>query len=64
MEMTAQDHSKKYFKVDGHPVVASFQQERSPELFRRVRNILLGSATSPHNRQESGQSNKIGACAP
>ena len=64
MDMTAQDHSKKYFRVDGHPVVASFQQEHSPEVFRRVRSILLSSAASPHNRQETGQSYKMEACAP
>ena len=64
MEMTAQDHSKKYFKVNGNLVVASFQQECSPEVFNRVRSILLGSAVPPHNRQENGQSNKMEACVP
>ena len=64
MEMTGQDHCKKYFVVDGKLVVASFQQERSSEAFRRVRSILLGGAESPHIRQETGQSNKMGACAP
>ena len=64
MEMTGQDHCKKYFVVEGKLVVTSFQQERSSEVFRRVRSILLGDAESPHIRQETGQSNKMGACAP
>ena len=37
------DHTKKYFRVNGYEVTASFTKESRPDTFRRVRNILLTS---------------------
>ncbi|MBQ9045121.1 MAG: hypothetical protein IJ112_04160 [Oscillospiraceae bacterium] len=40
------DHTKKYFRVNGYEIAASFTQERRPDTFRRVRSILL-TASAP-----------------
>jgi hypothetical protein len=31
-------------EIDGHPVTISFSEETNPNLFRRVREILLSSS--------------------
>ena len=46
------DHTKKYFRVNGHEVTASFTKESRPDTFRRVRNILLTS--QPRRRIDAG----------
>ena len=46
------DHTKKYFRVNGYEVTASFTKESRLETFRRVRNILLTS--QPRRRIDAG----------
>ena len=46
------DHTKKYFRVNGYEVTASFTKESRPDTFRRVRNILLTS--QPRRRIDAG----------
>ena len=39
-----QDHTKQHFRINGYEITASFTQERRPDTFQRVRNILLTSS--------------------
>lgn len=38
------DHTRKYLTVNGCQITASFATERNPEVYRRVRSILMGSS--------------------
>ena len=45
------DHNKKYMVIDGHLVTLSFSKEPNPDLFGRIKSILLSSVSVPQNRQ-------------
>jgi len=47
--MTAADHSKKYMVIDGHLITLSFSKAPNPDLFGRIKSILLSSGTIPQN---------------
>ncbi len=44
--INAQPHNLKHWLIDGHAVTASFADAPDPELFDRIRNILLGEQNS------------------
>ena len=44
VEKVGQDHTKKTFLVDGHEITASFSSEAKPEVFQRIKQILLAAA--------------------
>ncbi len=41
---TSQEHTKQTFEVDGYEITAVFSEEARPEVFQRVKQILLSSA--------------------
>ena len=38
------DHTQKYLVIDGYPVLLSFSEKHQPEVFERVRDILLATS--------------------
>ena len=48
-QMIEMDHSKKYMVIDGHLITLSFSKAPNPDLFGRIKSILLSSGTVPQN---------------
>ena len=44
--MIEADHTKKYMVIDGHLVTLSFAKTPNPDLFDRLKSILLSSEAS------------------
>ncbi|MBQ7669269.1 MAG: hypothetical protein IJS45_00945 [Clostridia bacterium] len=57
--MTKADHTKKYMVVDGHLITLSFSQAPNPDLFSRIKSILLSSDAAPHIRKKAAEDDKI-----
>ena len=52
--MMGMDHSKKYMVIDGHLITLSFSEAPNPDLFGRIKSILLSSGTVPQNCRTPG----------
>ena len=48
--MVPLDHNKKYMVIDGHLITISFSKAPNPDLFGRIKDILLSSGSLPQNR--------------
>ena len=48
MRIDNNDHTKQYRRIDGHLVCISFSDEPNPELFSRIRDILLTCSDTRH----------------
>ena len=53
--MIDMDHTKKYMIVDGHHITISFSEVPNPDLYDRLKSILLG----PHVCQNPTEDDKI-----
>jgi len=43
--ISTQDHTKKYFQIDGYQITACFAQAAQPTTYKRVKEILLASSS-------------------
>ena len=57
--MIEADHTKKYMVIDGHLIILSFSKAPNPDLFSRIKSILLSSDTAPHIRKKAADDDKI-----
>ena len=57
--MIEADHTKKYMVIDGHLITVSFSKAPNPDLFNRIKSILLSSDTAPHIRKKAADDDKI-----
>ena len=58
-QMIEMDHSKKYMVIDGHLITLSFSKAPNPDLFGRIKSILLSSGTVPQNCRKPDNDAKI-----
>ena len=47
------DHTQKYLVIDGYPVLLSFTEKHQPEVFERVRDILLAISYAPDDTKKA-----------
>ena len=57
--MIEADHTKKYMVIDGHLITLSFSKAPNPDLFSRIKSILLSSEASPQICREASDDDKI-----
>ena len=57
--MIETDHTKKYMVIDGHLITLSFSKALNPDLFSRIKSILLSSDAAPHIRKNKADDDKI-----
>ena len=57
--MIEKDHNKEYMVIDGHLITLSFAKAPNPDLFDRIKSILLSSDVAPHIRKNAADDDKI-----
>ena len=57
--MIEKDHNKEYMVIDGHLITLSFAKAPNPDLFDRIKSILLSSDAAPHIRKKAADDDKI-----
>ena len=57
--MIEADHTKKYMVIDGHLITLSFSKAPNPDLFSRIKSILLSSDTVSQICRETSDDDKI-----
>ena len=57
--MIEADHTKKFMVIDGHLITLSFSKAPNPDLFSRIKSILLSSDGSSQNCREPSDDDKI-----
>lgn len=50
MQIQANDHTSQMLRVDGHPVILRFSSEYVPDIYDKIRSILLSSFTMDNSR--------------
>ena len=50
MQIQADDHTSQMLRVDGHPVILRFSSEYVPDIYDKIRSILLSSFTMDNSR--------------